>query len=162
MHTLHDLFTHDLQDLYDAERQITKALPKMIQAASSPQLKKGFEKHLEQTKQQLKRLEKIHASLDIKMNGVHCKGMEGLLKESDTLLQEEADPEVLDAALIAAAQKVEHYEIAAYGTAVTWAKRMKHTEEAKLLAQTLDEEEKTDKKLSELAEKKINQKANSM
>ena len=159
MHNLQDLFVHELQDLYSAEMQITQALPLMIEATKNSELKKGFEMHLEQTKKQIERLKEIEKELGFSLEGKECKGMKGLLAEGQSLLQEDSDPEVLDAGLISAAQRVEHYEIAGYGTAATYAKLMKHKKALKLLKETLDEEEKTDKKLSKLAEKGINKKA---
>jgi len=159
MHNLHDLFIHELQDLYSAENQITKALPKMINSASNGELKKGFELHLKQTEQQIERLKQIEKEMKLSLGGVTCKGMQGLVKEGETAIKESEDSEVLDAALISVAQRVEHYEIAGYGTAATYAKLMKHKNALKLLKETLDEEEKTDKKLSKLAQKSINKKA---
>ena len=159
MNNLHGLFVKDLEDLYDAENQITKALPKMIKEAKNDKLRKGFEQHLIQTKEHIKRLKKIGDDLGIKYNGMKCKGMEGLLKEGEEVLKEKADANVKDAAIIGAAQKVEHYEIAGYGTAIAYAELMKHKNAVKLLKQTLKEEEATDKKLSQLAQSAINKRA---
>ncbi|MBA2452044.1 MAG: ferritin-like domain-containing protein [Chloroflexia bacterium] len=152
MESLQDLFVHELKDLYSAENQLIEALPKMAKAASTPELKQGFEAHLEQTKTHAQRIEQIFEELDGKPGGVKCKGMEGLIKEGEEAINEDATPAVKDAALIAAAQRVEHYEIAGYGTARTFAKHLKNDTAAKLLQQTLDEEGKTDQQLTKLAE----------
>jgi len=152
MESLRDLYIEELKDLYSAENQIIKALPKMIKAASSPELKKGFEKHLQETRGQVVRLEKIFKDLDESPKGKKCKGMEGLLEEGKELMEEDADPEVLDAGLIAAAQHVEHYEIAGYGCVRTYAELLGEKNAAKLLQQTLDEEKRTDEKLSAVAQ----------
>jgi ferritin-like metal-binding protein YciE len=151
MESLQELFVKELQDLFSAENQITKALPKMAKAASSRELKAGFEQHLEQTKRQITRLEQIFEELETSPDGDKCKGMEGLLKEGEALIDEDAEPEVLDAALIAAAQKVEHYEIASYGTVRTYANLLGLTTAADLLEQTLNEEKETDSKLTDIA-----------
>ena len=156
MTTLHDLFVHELKDVYSAEKQLVKALPKMAKAASSEKLREGIEEHLEQTEEQVERLEKIFESLDSSTRGVKCAAMEGLIKEGSEIMGEDAEPAVKDAALIAAAQKVEHYEIAAYGTLVTFANMLGQDEAQKLLQTTLDEEKETDRKLTELAESEIN------
>ncbi len=158
METLRELYIEQLKDLYSAENQIVKALPKMIKAASAPNLKAGFEEHLAQTKQQVERLEKIFKGLDESPKGKDCKGMEGLLEEGEDLIDEDADPEVKDAGLIAAAQHVEHYEIAGYGCVRTYAELLGEKEAVNLLQQILDEEKQTDEKLSALA-RKINVKA---
>jgi ferritin-like metal-binding protein YciE len=152
METLRELFVEQLKDLYSAENQIIKALPKMIKTASSDQLKAGFEEHLEQTKGHVERLENIFEELDESPRGKKCKGMEGLLAEGKELMEEDAEEDVLDAGLIAAAQHVEHYEIAGYGCVRTYAELLGMKNAAKLLQQTLDEEKETDKKLSKLAE----------
>jgi ferritin-like metal-binding protein YciE len=152
MQTLQELFVHELKDLYSAENQLIEALPKMAKAASTPELKQGFEKHLEQTKTHAERIEQIFQDLDGQPGGVKCKGMEGLIKEGEEAIKEDGEPAVKDAALIAAAQRVEHYEIAGYGTARTFAKHLKNDNAAKLLQQTLDEEGKTDQELTKLAE----------
>jgi ferritin-like metal-binding protein YciE len=157
--SLKELYVDELKDLYDAENQILQALPKMAEAATAPRLKKAFEAHLKQTEDQVKCLEQIFEALGEKPAGKKCKAMAGLLKEGDDLLKEESEPEVLDAALIAAAQRVEHYEIAGYGTVCAWAKRLKETDAAALLQATLEEEGETDKKLTALAEPQINNKA---
>lgn len=151
MESLRELYVEELKDLYSAENQIIKALPKMIRAASSAQLKAGFEEHLQQTKEQLQRLEKIFKGLDESPKGKRCKGMEGLLGEGKELMNEDAEPEVLDAGLIAAAQHVEHYEIAGYGCVRTYAELLGEKDAVDLLQQTLDEEKKTDLKLTKLA-----------
>lgn len=156
MNTLHDLWVKELQDLYSAENQITEALPYMIEAAASKKLAKGFEDHLAQTENQIKRLEQIATEMDIDLEGKKCKGIQGLLEEGEEIMSEDAQEDVKDAALIGAAQKVEHYEIAGYGTAVAYAKLMKHQKAAKLLQETLDEEGDTDKKLTKLAEESVN------
>jgi ferritin-like metal-binding protein YciE len=155
LHTLEDLFLHELQDLYDAENQIVKALPKMAKSASSPELKRAFENHAVEAKTQVERLTQVFEQLGKSAKGKKCEAMKGLLAEGEDLMGENAEPEVLDAALIASAQKVEHYEIAGYGTVREWAQILGHTEAAELLNQTLDEESATDEKLSSIA-KKIN------
>jgi ferritin-like metal-binding protein YciE len=155
LNTLEDLFFHELQDLYDAENQIVKALPKMAKSASSPELKRGFEDHAEETRIHIHRLTQIFDLLGKSAKGKKCDAMKGLLSESQNLMDENAEPEVLDAGLIASAQKVEHYEIASYGTVRTWAQVLGHMEVAELLNQTLDEESATDEKLTNAA-KKIN------
>jgi ferritin-like metal-binding protein YciE len=157
--SLRDLFKHDLQDLHDAETQIIEALPKMAQHASSPQLQQALHKHLEQTRRQRDRLEQVMSRVGTAPNGVRCKGMEGLIQEGDEMLRQHGDPDVLDAAIIGAAQKVEHYEIAAYGTARTFARMLGESEAAGMLQKTLDEEGNTDKELTMLAESRINREA---
>ena len=152
METLQELFVDELKDLYSAENQITKALPKMAKTATSDELKKGFLEHLEQTKGHISRLESIFGELDERPEGKKCKGMEGLLTEGSELMKEDAEPEVIDAGMISAAQRVEHYEIAAYGTVRTYAELLGLKKAAKLLQETLDEEKATDQKLSGLAE----------
>ncbi len=156
LQTLSDLYVHELKDLYSAEKQIIKALPKMVKAASNDQLKAGFQQHLEETKEQAARLEKLLKNHDETTRGPKCKGMEGVLKEGEEMIEEEADDEVRDAGLIAAAQRVEHYEIAGYGCARTYAELLDDKEGARLLQQTLDEEAATDKKLTKLAKSTIN------
>jgi ferritin-like metal-binding protein YciE len=150
--TLQDLFIDHLKDLKDAENQLTKALPKMAKAASSPQLKRAFEEHLEQTKMHLQRAEQILEEVTGNTRGKKCRAMEGLIEEGAELMKENADPEVMDAGLIAAAQKVEHYEIASYGTVRTYAQLMGQGKIAQMLQQILDEEGKADKKLTQIAE----------
>lgn len=156
--SLKELYLKELRDSYDAEKQITKALPKMAKAASSSQLRQGFEEHLEQTKNHIARLEEIFEALDESPKGETCDGMEGLIEEGSNIMEEGLDPEALDAGLIAAAQRVEHYEMAAYGTLRTYANILGDKEAASLLQETLDEEKATDQKLTGLAEK-INIKA---
>jgi len=156
LESLQDLYIHELRDLYSAEKQITKTLPKLAKAATNKQLKEGFQLHLEQTKQHVERLEQILEKLGKSTRGEKCKGMEGLLEEGAKLLEEDAEPEVLDAGLISAAQRVEHYEIAGYGCARTYARVLGDKEGEKLLDQTLQEEGETDKKLTQLAESSIN------
>lgn len=154
--TLHELYVDELKDLYSAENQILKALPRMIKAATNTKLKQGFTKHERQTRQHVKRLERIFRSLGEKPTGKKCVGMEGVLKEGSELIKEKPDKEVLDAGLISAAQHVEHYEMAGYGTVRTWAQLMGHEDHAALLQQTLDEERETDETLTSLAESSIN------
>lgn len=154
--TLQDLYVDELKDLYNAEHQILKALPKMAKAASAPQLTKAFTDHLEQTKDQVGRLEKIFRKLDVSPKGKMCKAMEGLLEEGKEVIDEDADPTVKDAALIAAAQRVEHYEMAGYGCVRTFARLLGEDSAADLLQETLDEEGAADKKLTKLAETVIN------
>jgi ferritin-like metal-binding protein YciE len=152
MGSLKDLLVEELKDLYSAENQMIKALPKMAKAATSPELRAAFEAHLEETKGQVVRLEKVFKELDESPKGKKCKAMEGLLEEGKELMEEEAEPAVMDAALIAAAQKVEHYEIAAYGTVRTYARLLGMEDAADLLQETLEEEGATDEKLTGLAE----------
>jgi ferritin-like metal-binding protein YciE len=159
VHNLDELFADSLKDLYDAEQQIVKALPKMIDQADSRDLKQSFQDHLDVTKRQVTRLDQIFKELKMPLQGKHCMGMEGIIKEGNEMMQEMADPMVKDAALIAAAQKVEHYEIAGYGTARAYAQALGHPNIAKLLDQTADEEGAADKKLTMLAESHINVKA---
>ena len=154
--TLHDAFIDELRDTYDAEKQLTKALPKLAKAASNPKLRQAFEAHLGETEGQIERLERIFESLDEKVRGKHCDGIAGIIEEGKTIMEEDFDDTTMDACLIAAGQRAEHYEMAAYGTLVAWAQAMGHTEAAGLLQQTLDEEKAADKKLSGLAEGGIN------
>jgi ferritin-like metal-binding protein YciE len=157
--SLRDLYVNELRDLYSAENQIVKALPKMIKAASSPQLKRALEEHLEITERQVERLERIFEKLDEKPKGKKCVAMEGLIEEGKELISEDADDSVRDAGLICAAQKVEHYEMAGYGTVRTFARMMGDEEAAELLQQTLDEEGDADKRLTALAENISNPRA---
>ncbi len=159
LRTLDDLFVEQLKDLYSAENQLVKALPDMASEAQDPQLRMGFEKHLIETKNQVSRLEQIGRALGQDLDGHTCKAMQGLVAEGKQTIAEDADPAVKDAALIAAAQRVEHYEIAGYGTAAHYAERLGHTEAASLLRQTLQEEQLTDTRLNDLAKGYINQKA---
>lgn len=161
LENLMDLYIDQLKDLYNAEHQLTTALPKMSKAASSPQLKKAFDEHLEETKVHVERLEQVFEKLGRGPKGKTCKAMKGLIEEGGEMIKEDAEPSVKDAGLIAAAQRVEHYEIAGYGCVCTWAKMLGQDEAAKLLQKTLDEEGKADKKLTELAEKLINVQAQS-
>lgn len=153
---LHDLFVDELKDIYSAEKQLTKGLKKMAEKASNEKLKQAFEKHLEQTENQIERLKKAFESIDLTPRAKKCKAMEGLIKEAEEIMDEFEDEKVLDAALIAAAQKVEHYEMASYGCLVTYAKLMGHTEAAQLLQETLDEEGETDKLLTKIAMSGVN------
>ena len=155
MENLRDLYIDELKDLYSAEKQLLKALPKMAKNASNPQLRTAFERHLEETRNQAARLEQIAEELEFSPKGKKCAGMEGLIEEGKELMSEFED-DTLDAGLIGAAQKVEHYEIAAYGTARAHAELLGYTRAARLLQQTLDEEGRTDKKLSQLAESIVN------
>ena len=157
--SLHDAFIDELRDTYDAERQLTKALPKLAKAATSPKLRNAFETHLVETQGQIERLERVFESLDEKARGKHCDGIEGIIEEGKSIMEEDFDDTTMDACLIAAGQRAEHYEMAAYGTLVAWARAMGHTDAANLLQQTLDEEKAADKKLSGLAEGGINQTA---
>lgn len=159
MRTLHDAFIDELRDAYDAERQLTKALPKLAKAANLPELREAFESHLEQTQGQIDRLEQVFQTVGERARGKHCDGMAGIIEEGKAIIGEDFDEATMDACLIAAAQRAEHYEIAAYGTLVAWAEAMGHSEAASLLQQTLDEEKQTDEKLSALGEGGINESA---
>lgn len=154
--TLHDLMVHELKDLYSAERQLVRALPRMSRSASSERLRTAIDSHLAETEEQVGRLEQIFESLGESPKGQKCHGMEGLIEEGKNLLEEDADPEVMDAGIIGAAQRVEHYEIAAYGTVCEYARIMGHTEALQLLEQTLAEEKNADQLLNDLAEGGIN------
>ena len=154
--SLKKLFVHELKDLYSAESQLVEAIPKMASHASDSELKSAFEEHLKQTRTHVERLEQIFASYEFQPGGHKCKGMEGLIKEGEGLLTADIGAEVLDAALIGAAQRVEHYEMAGYGTARAFAEKLGDRKAAELLQKTLDEEADTDEKLSRLAEKSIN------
>ena len=155
--TLHDALVHDLQDLYSAEVQLTKALPKMAKASSHQELTAAFQDHLEQTKGHVERLEKALKQLEASTRGEKCKAMEGLIEEGKSTLELDAEEQVRDALIISAAQKVEHYEIAGYGTARTFAKLLGEDDIASILQETLDEEKATDKALTEIAETVVNQ-----
>ena len=157
--TLHDAFIDELRDAYDAEKQLTKALPKMAKAARSPELRTAFEEHLEETRGQIERLEQVFASLDEKVRGKHCDGIAGIIEEGKSVMEEDFDDATMDACLIAGGQRAEHYEMAAYGTLIAWAKAMGHMDAVELLQETLDEEKAADEKLSTLAEGGINQTA---
>jgi ferritin-like metal-binding protein YciE len=156
LETLKDLYIHELKDLYSAEKQIIKALPKMVKAATNKQLAAGFKGHLEQTKEHAARLKKILDRHDESTDGPKCEGMEGVLREGDEMIEEDAEDQVRDAGLIAAAQRVEHYEIAGYGCARTYAELLGDQQGAQLLEITLTEESDTDKKLTKLAKSVIN------
>jgi ferritin-like metal-binding protein YciE len=153
LETLHDLFVHELRDLYSAENQLLKALPLMSQAAQSPELKRAFDTHVRETKEQVRRLEQVFKGLGEKPGGKTCKAMEGLVEEGEELLEEDADPDVMDAALIVTAQKVEHYEIASYGSVCTFGRVLGYDEATEVLKETMAEEERTDKLLTSIAEK---------
>jgi ferritin-like metal-binding protein YciE len=157
--TLHDAFIDELRDSYDAEKQLTKALPKLAKAACNPKLREAFQTHLEETQGHVERLEQVFALLDEKVQGKHCEGIAGIIEEGKSIMEEDFDDTTMDACLIAAGQRAEHYEMAAYGTLIAWAQTMGHTDAAKLLQQTLNEEKAADKKLSGLAEGGINQSA---
>lgn len=156
---LDDLFLHTLKDILYAERQIMKALPKMERKATSDELKSGFSQHREETEGQIERLEKVFEMLGKPARAVKCDAIIGIIEEAEDLMDEVKDPDTLDAAMIAAAQAVEHYEITRYGTLVTWAKRLGHNDAVKLLEETLKEEKATDEKLTKVAEKSVNKKA---
>ena len=157
--TLQKLYTNELRDLYNAEGQLLKALPKMAKAASSEELKNAFEKHLEQTKSHVERLEQVFEELDEKPKGKTCRAMKGLVEEGSEILQQDGEESVLDAGIIVAAQKVEHYEIAGYGSVRTFAQLLGQNKAAELLQTTLDEESETNELLNKLAESIINPEA---
>ncbi|HVW00398.1 MAG TPA: ferritin-like domain-containing protein [Planctomycetaceae bacterium] len=154
--TLEDLFVHDLKDVYHAEKQLVRALPKMAKAATSEKLRQAIEEHLAETENQVERLEQVFQTLEVGPRGVKCAAMEGLIEEGKEVLESELDDPVKDAAIIGAANKVEHYEIASYGTLVSLARLLGHSEAEKLLQETLEEEKNADRKLTELAESEIN------
>ena len=156
METLQELYLAELQDVYDAEKQLVKALPKMAKTATNDELKAAFEQHLEQTEEHVSRLERVFEDLGEKPKGKKCKAMQGLIEEGKEMMAEDATEEVMDAALIAAAQKVEHYEIATYGTLRTYAEMLGFDDQADLLQETLDEEKDTDENLTELAVSCVN------
>jgi len=157
--TLKDLLIDELKDLNDAEHQITKALPKMAKAASNPQLQTAFTSHLAETEGQIRRLEQVFKALGLNPTRKTCEAMKGLLKEGDEVLEEKADPDVKDAVLIASAQRVEHYEMAGYGTVRTFARTLGLNDVAQLLQETLNEEGAADKKLTQIAERQVNPQA---
>jgi ferritin-like metal-binding protein YciE len=157
--TLHDAFLDELRDAYDAEKQLTKALPKLAKAATSEELRTAFEEHLTETEGHVKRLEQAFAGLDEKPRGKHCDGMAGIIEEGKSVMEEEFDDATLDACLIASGQRAEHYEMAAYGSLIAWARAMGHTEAADLLTETLEEEKAADEKLTTIAEGGINEEA---
>ncbi len=154
--TMDDLFVHTLQDIYYAEMQIQKALPKMIEKASDPALKAGFEKHLQETAGHVQRLEQVFEMHGAEKKAVNCPAIDGIIKEANEIIGDIDDKRVLDAALVAAAQAVEHYEITRYGTLIEWAKDLGRADCAAVLKKTLDEEKATDKKLTDLAQSKVN------
>jgi ferritin-like metal-binding protein YciE len=154
---LDDLFVEEMQDLYSAENQLVQALPKIAKAASSSELRRAFEAHLEQTKGHVRRIEEIFSNVEGSPKGKKCVGMEGLLKEGKEFLDDEIQDEVRDAALISAAQRVEHYEIAGYGSARTHAQELGYSQAVMLLQQTLDEEKEADRKLTQIAEARVNE-----
>jgi ferritin-like metal-binding protein YciE len=156
MDSLRKLYVDELKDLYSAEKQILQALPRMAKKAKNAQLKQAFELHVQETQKQVERLDQVFEMLGKSPRGKKCKGMEGLIEEGKEMMQEDMEPEVMDAALISAAQRVEHYEIAGYGTVRTYARLLGEDQHVKLLQQTLDEEGNTDKKLTQLAESSIN------
>ena len=156
---LHDAFIDELRDAYDAERQLTKALPKMAKAATSPILRDAFEAHLEETRGHIERLVQVMEGLGEKVRGKHCDGIEGIIEEGKSVMEEDFDDATMDACLVAAGQRAEHYEMAAYGSLIAWAKAMGHNEGAGLLQEILDEEKAADEKLSSIAEAGINQAA---
>ena len=157
--TLHDAFITEIRDIYDGERQITKALPKMIKKATSEDLREALEAHLEQTHGHIQRLEQVFEALEEKVRGKRCEGIAGLLEEGKSIMEEEFDDAAMDACLIGAGQRVEHYEMAAYGTLVAWARAMGHDEVVGLLEQTLEEEKAADEKLSSIADEGVNDEA---
>lgn len=159
LNNLQDLYVDELKDLYSAEQQLLKALPKMAKAAFAPELKDAFDKHLEQTRHQVERLEQIFTKLGHTPRGKKCVGMQGLIEEGSELLKEKAEPAVKDAGLIAAAQRLEHYEMAGYGSVRTYAEMLGFQDAARALQQTLDEEGDADHKLTQLAEGMINARA---
>lgn len=159
LENLNDVFHHELQDLYSAEKQLVTALPKMAKAASSKELVAAFKQHLDVTKEQVKRLETIASELDLDVKGEKCEGMEGLIEEGASLIEDNEAGPALDAALIAAAQRIEHYEMAGYGSAVAFAKELGHSRAAEQLQQTLDEEGRADKELEMIALDTVNQEA---
>lgn len=159
LESLQDLYVEELRDIYNAEQQLIRALPKMAKGATNPELRAAFEEHLQVTQEQVSRLETIFGELEVKPSGKKCKGMEGLIEEGQEMLEEDADPDVRDAALISAAQRVEHYEIAAYGTVRNYARQLGLDNHVDLLQRTLDEEGETDKRLTTLAESGVNEQA---
>ena len=154
-----DLFVHTLRDIYYAEKQIVKSLPEMIDKANNPQLKQGFQTHLRESENHVKRLDQVFQLLGKQAQGVDCPAIDGIIEEAEDVAGEVQDKTVLDAALIAAAQAVEHYEMTRYGTLIAWAKQMGRNDAVTLLNQTLEEEKATDKKLTQMAEANINRRA---
>lgn len=157
--SLDALLQDELKDIYDAEKQITRALPKIMKKATAPELKQALEEHLRQTEQQVERLEQVFDQLELPARGKKCIGMQNLIKEGDEMMREVEDEDTRDALIIAAAQKVEHYEIASYGTLRTWANLLGHHEAASLFEETLDEEKEADQRLTSIAERVVNQSA---
>ena len=159
MNSLQDAFLHELKDIYHAEKQLTRALPKMAKAAEDEQLREMFQQHLEETKGQIERLEQVFEQMGKTARAEKCEGMAGIVEEGSSLMEEDADPEVMDAMLIGAAQKVEHYEISSYGTMCAWAEELGMNEAARLLKANLQEEKLTDEKLTRFAESRKNRQA---
>lgn len=157
--SMNDLFLHTLKDIFYAEKQILKNLPKMAKQAKTPELKQAFEKHREETERHVERLEQVFEQCDVAARAVRCEAMDGILEEAKEVMQEIEDDTVRDAGMLAAAQTVEHYEIARYGTLIAWARKLNLREAEKLLQQTLEEEKKTDQLLSQIAERSINRQA---
>lgn len=157
--SMDDLFLHTLKDIYYAEKLILRSLPKMIKQAQTPELKQAFEKHKDETEGQIERLEQIFEECEAPARGVRCEAMDGIIAEAKDIMEEVDEPDLRDAGMLAAAQTVEHYEIARYGTLIAWAQQLGMKNAVKLLQQTLEEEKKTDKLLSELAMKRVNQSA---
>jgi ferritin-like metal-binding protein YciE len=157
--SLHDMFIDELRDAYDAEKQLTKALPKLARASVSDELREAFESHLTETQGHVSKLEEVFSSLDEKARGKHCDGIAGIIEEGKSVIEEDIEESAIDACLIAAGQRAEHYEIAAYGSLVAWARAMEHTEAADLLEEILEEEKAADEKLTSLAEGGINEEA---
>lgn len=157
--TLHDAFIDELRDAYDAEQQLVKALPKLAKAAESTELRQAFVDHLEETNGHVTKLEQVFEGLDEKVKGKHCDGMAGIIDEGKSVMDEDFEGATMDAALIASAQRAEHYEMAAYGTLVAWAKGMGHSDAADLLQEILDEEKAADETLTKIAESGINEQA---
>ena len=157
--TMNDLYVHTLRDIYYAETQITKSLPKMIEKATSPELRQGFQTHLAETENQIKRLEQVFQMSGLDVKGVQCAAMDGILDEAQEIMGEVADNDVLDAAMLASAQAVEHYEITRYGTLIAWARQLGRDDAAAILKETLDEEQATDTKLNDMALTRANAKA---
>jgi ferritin-like metal-binding protein YciE len=157
--TLHDAFVNELRDLYDAEKQLTKALPRLARSATSRPLQEAFESHLEETRGHVERLEQVFEGLGEKVRGKHCDGIAGIIEEGKSIMEEDFEGAAMDACLIAAGQRAEHYEIGAYGTVIAWAEAMGHGDAARLLTQNLNEEKAADKKLTALAEGGINRQA---
>lgn len=159
LRSMEDLFLHTLKDIYYAERQILRTLPRMVKKAGSPELKQALEKHRDETERQIERLQKVFESVDAAARGIKCEAIEGIIAEAEHLAEEIEDKEVLDAGLIGSAQAVEHYEITRYGTLVAWAQQLGMKEAVKLLSETLEEEKRTDRLLTEMAQQRINRQA---